>query len=313
MAEDEAEKAFFQAQALGRDTVNFEVAGDQGTDSSDSDDYDPSKTVQEQYSAPLPDSKPSTLSNFPFVVGSTSTPTKPRSLSQDFSSKHNNDTFPSQTPSRTESRASPPKALSNLPVQPKSQTISGFVVEEDGDDKGDVEYEPPAVLSDVQDMASGSATIPQRSLSKSANEIVSPYHVSHQQTVTDKESPQDVPINSSNPLSHVVAAAQGGGASKLTQGESNLPSLATTQSANRSMSTTPTTSRARLPHDRVGILEDRLQVDPIGDTEAWLELINEHRSRNRIENAREVYERFFKVFPAAVSGQDPYHAKRIEG
>ena len=308
MAEDEAEKAFFQAQALGRDTVNFEAARDQGTDSSDSDDYDPSKTVQEQYSAPLPDSKTSPLSNFPFVVGSSaSAPTKGSSLSQDFSpSQHNSDTFPSQTPSRTESRASPPKPQSNLPVQPKSQTISGFVVEEDGDDKGDVEYEPPAALSDVQDMASGSTTIPQRSLSQSANETVSPYRVSQQQTVTDKESPQDVPINSSNPLSHVGTSAQGDGISKPIQGESNLPSLAVTQSANRSMSTTPTTSRARLPHDRVGILEDRIQADPRGDTEAWLELINEHRSRNRIENAREVYERFFKVFPAAVSAHYLY-------
>jgi cleavage stimulation factor subunit 3 len=79
------------------------------------------------------------------------------------------------------------------------------------------------------------------------------------------------------------------------------------------MSTTPTTSRARLPHDRVGILEDRIQLDPRGDTEAWLDLINEHRSRNRIENAREVYERFFKVFPTAVSGPYLYFTQRDNG
>ena len=58
--------------------------------------------------------------------------------------------------------------------------------------------------------------------------------------------------------------------------------------------------KARLPHDRVGILEDRIAEDPKGDVDAWLNLINEHRRRNKIEDARIVYERFFKIFPTAV-------------
>ena len=68
--------------------------------------------------------------------------------------------------------------------------------------------------------------------------------------------------------------------------------------------------KARLPHDRVGILEDRIAEDPKGDVDAWLNLINEHRRRNKIEDARIVYERFFKIFPTAVrhstlnTGQD---------
>ncbi|KAI9680848.1 MAG: Cleavage stimulation factor subunit 3 [Caeruleum heppii] len=57
--------------------------------------------------------------------------------------------------------------------------------------------------------------------------------------------------------------------------------------------------RARLPHDRVGILEDKIKEDPRGDIEAWLSLISEHRKRNKLEDARSVYERFFKTFPSA--------------
>jgi cleavage stimulation factor subunit 3 len=59
--------------------------------------------------------------------------------------------------------------------------------------------------------------------------------------------------------------------------------------------------KARLPHDTTGILEDRIKEDPRGDLDAWLSLISEHRKRNKLDDARAVYERFFKVFPQAVS------------
>lgn len=58
--------------------------------------------------------------------------------------------------------------------------------------------------------------------------------------------------------------------------------------------------KSRLPHDKIGILEDRIKEDPRGDLEAWRSLISEHRKRNKFEDARAVYERFFKVFPQAV-------------
>ncbi|RDW67856.1 hypothetical protein BP6252_09252 [Coleophoma cylindrospora] len=57
--------------------------------------------------------------------------------------------------------------------------------------------------------------------------------------------------------------------------------------------------KARLPHDTTGLLEDRIKEDPRGDLDAWLSLISEHRKRNRLDDARVVYERFFKVFPTA--------------
>jgi cleavage stimulation factor subunit 3 len=63
----------------------------------------------------------------------------------------------------------------------------------------------------------------------------------------------------------------------------------------------PSGSKGRMAHDRVGILQDRVDEDPRGDISAWLELIAEHRARNRLDSAREVYERFLKEFPMAVS------------
>ncbi|KAI1075980.1 hypothetical protein F5B20DRAFT_557755 [Whalleya microplaca] len=58
-------------------------------------------------------------------------------------------------------------------------------------------------------------------------------------------------------------------------------------------------SRSRLPADIVGVLEDRIKDDPRGDLEAWLALIDEHKRRHKIEDARAAYDRFLKVFPQA--------------
>lgn len=58
--------------------------------------------------------------------------------------------------------------------------------------------------------------------------------------------------------------------------------------------------KARLPHDTVGILEDRIKEDPRGDLDAWLDLVNEHKKRAKLDDARTVYERFLTTFPAAV-------------
>ena len=69
--------------------------------------------------------------------------------------------------------------------------------------------------------------------------------------------------------------------------------------------------KARLPHDTTGILEDRIKDDPRGDLEAWLALINEHRKRNKLDDARAVYERFFKVFPQAVSLLNSFYSNPL--
>lgn len=68
--------------------------------------------------------------------------------------------------------------------------------------------------------------------------------------------------------------------------------------AAESVPQTPTTQR--LPHDKVGQLEDRIKQDPKADTEAWRSLIQHYREKGQLDNARKVYERFLEVFPTAV-------------
>lgn len=61
-----------------------------------------------------------------------------------------------------------------------------------------------------------------------------------------------------------------------------------------------TQPKARLPHDKIGILEDRIAEDPRGDIDAWMALIHEHESRSKLDDARAVFERFLQVVPTAV-------------
>lgn len=58
--------------------------------------------------------------------------------------------------------------------------------------------------------------------------------------------------------------------------------------------------KGRLAHDVVGILEDRIKEDPRGDILAWLELVDELKRRNKQDEVRQLYDRFFEVFPLAV-------------
>lgn len=58
--------------------------------------------------------------------------------------------------------------------------------------------------------------------------------------------------------------------------------------------------KSRLAHDVIGILEDRIKDDPRGDTAAYLELIDELKSRNKQDDVRRIYEQYLTVFPLAV-------------
>lgn len=83
-------------------------------------------------------------------------------------------------------------------------------------------------------------------------------------------------------------------------GEGQVPAVSVRSPTTEADRSSIMATKARLPHDRVGMLEDRIKEDPRGDLDAWLGLIGEHRRRNKISEARAVYERFFKVFPMAV-------------
>ena len=76
----------------------------------------------------------------------------------------------------------------------------------------------------------------------------------------------------------------------------NLPAVPSMNSQVTNITTKP-----RLPHDRIGILEDKIKEDEKGDLAAWLELIAELKRRGKNEEVRKAYERFLAVFPMAVS------------
>lgn len=60
-------------------------------------------------------------------------------------------------------------------------------------------------------------------------------------------------------------------------------------------------SKSRLAHDTIGILEDRIKDDPRGDPEAYLDLIDEYKKRQKQEEVKSSYERYLEVFPLDVS------------
>ncbi|KAL3475027.1 hypothetical protein BJX99DRAFT_166708 [Aspergillus californicus] len=292
MAGDDAEKAFFQAQTINADSMDYNGAEGQDANASDSDDYDPSNTLSEQYHDPSHDPKQSENAS-PDSPTSVSQPQPQLSLPQKIDPSQPASQTP--TPSRPESQVST-SAPNQASFQLKTRTIGGFVVEdEDEDDAGDdADYEPPAVLG-VEDMN----TIPSQPIPGNANEATSTPDVSLDEAAQDSASAKNVPTSS---FSSVPVASKNDGSMNLGQNLYNSRTTLQPEILRESATATPTpdspsTSKGRLPHDRVGILEDRIQEDPRGDIPAWLELINEHRGRNRIDSARDVYERFLAVFP----------------
>jgi cleavage stimulation factor subunit 3 len=160
------------------------------------------------------------------------------------------------------------------------RTVGGFVVDEDDDDEGET---------------SG--------LNGSLGNTSSPIAA---QAADNTFSTSELPIEK--------ATQDAGLAAPVTVSSVVAPPLSTSHrsplASNASASGTPLNFSAessfplpktRLPQDRVGILEDRIADDPRGDIDAWLNLINEFRNRNKLDDARAVYERFFKIFPSAVS------------
>lgn len=292
MADEEAEHACFQAQAPDADT------GEQGADNGDSDDYDPSQTLQDQQ-------PPATESD---AQPDDDAPSMTISADSNAAQQHGDDLNPSQTPSRAESQTSTPIPPSGEPAEPKTRMIGGFVVEDgddDEEDKGDAEYEPPGVLG-AEDTNAMPVTMSEEPSSGNANQTTSSPVVSSfaapasAHEVANSSSHLSVPVSSSNADSAAPVAAQW-----APPQDSLTPSLQNS-TAPTPVPDSPSASRARLPHDRVGILQDRIDEDPKGDIAAWLELIAEHRSRNRLDSAREVYERFLKVFPMAVGCLQPF-------
>ena len=294
---DEAERSFLAAQkaAMQEQGVNGGVNEDRA-DTPDSDDYDPSATLPQDFSLPTEIPQERSASAHPVSTA----------LFEDASAPHallsHSQNRPSSTPAGQDisSKTQFPTSQASERAQPRLK--GGFVVE---DEDEEVE-EDDAKDGDVYDSADGmdaavtmAASDPQNSL----NSTDSP-HVSIQEGDVASQKPSNV-SNGASDLVPSTTAVQNGDA--LPRDSTAIPaqSLPYTQVKKAQASSnagTPISAvpKARLAHDTIGILEDRIMEDPRGDMDAWLSLIDELRSRNKKDEVRSVYGRFFKRFPLAV-------------
>ena len=192
---------------------------------------------------------------------------------------------------------------SAAPQSKRPRTVGGFV------DESEDEEEEPAVQPEEANAtlnATGASETPQPSFTNSPkNTIPNPDVQLHSaQDQAPASISASVAVNEPAPSiaslpngSTPVADATKPGAPDVMTVASARPSVAPATPAPMSASL----PKARLPQDRVGILEDRIAEDPRGDIEAWLSLIEEHRRRHKHDDARAVFERFLKVFPSSVS------------
>jgi cleavage stimulation factor subunit 3 len=234
------------------------------------------------------------------LMPSTDYPVQPSKSEADSASSPPSGSRPASPPSVAEAASS--KQASAEPAAPQQRIVGGFVVESSDDEEMLPSAKPKAVGPALQNVTRGASNTPQRSLSQTPNNT----------------------LPNSNVHIHSASQDQGGSAVISTGVADTVPSTASVvpvaaASAHDTLKSPPVAStpaptavpvpqvaasslpQARLPHDRIGILEDRITEDPRGDMDAWMSLISEHRKRNKFDEVRAVYERFFKVFPSAVS------------
>lgn len=279
-------------QEQGADSGEMEDS----TDTPDSDDYDPSATLPQDFSIPTEISQERSAS-----TGLVST------LPEDASAPHAllspSQNRPSSTPTGQDLSSSTHFPTSKPSAQTQPRLKGGFVIEDE-----DEEVEEDEVKDrDIYDSADGmeapiteSAAAPQISL----NSFDSP-QVSIQ---GDVQASLKANIVSNGAASDIVPSStivQSGNALPRDSTATPAQSLPNTQvkiARASSNADTPTSAlpKARLAHDTIGILEDRIKEDPRGDMDAWLSLLGELRSRNKKDEVRTVYNNFFKTFHFAV-------------
>ena len=295
--DDEEEEEEEEEEELEAQEEEEEVEDDDEAEEEDDDDYDPSSF--------MPDAPLEALSA-PITATSTPQPAlaqPPQPPSQAASA------VSSQVPSRTTS-AQPIPAVQ---AAQKPKTIAGFIEEDDDDDEED---EEEAQNATVQHGANGALAVesqntPLQSPPPSVSQTPSRLNTQVYNAEKDLATPDVVPNGtapaesvstptSTLPLQGAPSAAE----QKPATPQIHASSIAAAATAAPSSSSA--ISKPRLPQDRIGILEDRITEDPRGDIDAWLELIALHRQKNKLEDARQVYDRFFEFFPTAVS--PPSHA-----
>jgi cleavage stimulation factor subunit 3 len=272
---DDAELAFLEAQ---KDEYDPSASYTMNDAPSGQDEYDPAATYS-PHSYQSASMQPESGANSPPAPDTTG----------------ENGLQPQPTQSSAEGAAAPQAK--------RPRTVGGFV------DESEDEEEEPAVQPQEANAtlsAMGASETPQPSFTISPNNTIPnpdvQLHSAQDQAPASISA--SVAVNESAPS---IASLPNGSTPVADATKPAAPDAMTVASARPSVAP-PTPApmsaslpKARLPQDRVGILEDRIAEDPRGDIEAWLSLIEEHRRRHKHDDARAVFERFLKVFPSSVS------------
>lgn len=268
-------------------------SGVAGADNSDSDDYDPSATLHEDYSVPFDASQEMSTTAPPNAFASVDIPVSHASSTMNSAQ---DSTSANQFPS------------SNNTLQSQPRTKGGFVVDEDDDDDEYEDENDDENTKDILDVYETpdepklDAMAPQSLANTSSSTAPVPIHDAVQSAVQGNpvsNGASGVVLPSNLPTSDVVVQR----GSTVTPLQTSSAPQANIVPISNSVNATPASAgpKTRLAHDTIGILEDRIKEDPRGDITAWLELIDEFKSRNKNEEVRRVYDEFFKIFPLAVS------------
>ena len=209
----------------------------------------------------------------------------------------------------------------------KPKTVGGFIVEEsdeEDEDFGDSVIQMPPQLGGTEDNQSGVAVTESEAVqdvslaseptqdSAAASTALYAVQASLNGSAATIPGVPDALVASSSAIPAPLTVQHDEGKSdNILPAIANAPAIvsvpatpnpatngAAVPAANNTVLPIPTS--ARLPHDKVGRLEDRIKDDPKADTQAWLELIAHYREKDQIDNVRMVYERMLQVFPTAV-------------
>lgn len=298
------ETAFLSSMLAANDSAgNYQMSGGaigQRAESISSDEYDPSQTVQTET---LPASTVQSTSNNPPVHETLSTafdtPLNPTSKSSAPPPREASASL-SRSMSRASSETSDSIAITTNQQEP-SQTLPQNPVQ------GGEETQKGRDVAMGQGGSSSLLPVSDSSLNVSTNHVLAD-NVPIQNGVQDPKHTDSVQNGVTDTVPNLAAVIPDTGASSHSESTVKpsetlpAPSVVDTRPSTREEAATPISAapKARLPHDKIGILEDRIKEDPRGDLDAWQNLINEHKKRGKLEDARNVYERFLVVFPSAV-------------
>lgn len=306
---DAAELAFLQGQTEYDPAVAWPSADAQAPvqeeDEQDQAEGDGDDDEEEEYDPAMTYSPQASNQSASVTQSTANSPPRPAENDGEDTSK------PSSIPNSTEASAAPTPAPAKQP-----RTVGGFVVESEDEEEEPVAQ--PKTAGASLPSASSTAEAPQRSFTNSPNNTLPTPDVQlHSAQDQGPASVFSASVAANEPSSSLASVVPNGstpvpdaavpGALDISHADSARQSAApaTPAPATPAPATPAPTSaslpKPRLPQDRVGILEDRIAEDPRGDIEAWQNLIEEHRRRHKTDEARAVYERFFKIFPTAVS------------